>query len=60
MKLKDLKTTCCHADFVRVGRARYECEKCKKDVSLEFVFLVELFSDKLNGVKEKKKEKKNE
>jgi len=41
------RTRCCSSPWVKKGRARYECTKCKKDVTLEIVLLYEALYDKI-------------
>ena len=39
--LKDLKTFCCGANYLKVSRAFWVCDDCKQDRSLEFVLIYE-------------------
>ncbi len=49
-QIEALRTLCCNAEYVRKGRADYECSHCKTDVSMEFVFLMDAI---MNGNKMK-------
>ena len=48
MKYDDLRTHCCNAQFIRLGRARYQCKTCKREVSLELIFLIDCIEEGLN------------
>ena len=43
--IEKLKTICCKAEYKRIGRANYICAKCKKDVSLELIFLMDIINE---------------
>jgi len=36
--MSEYRSICCHAPVLRLGRARFECEKCRKDVTIDLVF----------------------
>jgi transposase-like protein len=38
------KTLCCQSTYTRQGRAKYVCDSCGKDVSLELVLLFDAIS----------------
>ena len=38
-QIAEAKTMCCKAKWYRKSRANFRCEKCKKDVTIEVMFL---------------------
>lgn len=40
-QIRRFRTSCCGAKGVRIARATYRCQKCLKDVSVEYVLFVE-------------------
>jgi len=40
-ELDDLVTFCCGANYIRKGRARYICDDCREDRSIEFIMMID-------------------
>ncbi len=40
-QIKNYKTLCCKSTYTRLGRANYECDKCKKDISMELILFID-------------------
>ena len=40
-ELDNLVTFCCGANYIRKGRARYVCDDCKEDRSIEFIMMID-------------------
>lgn len=45
MKMSDLKTPCCQADYYLKSRANFRCTKCDADVSMAVVLFAQMLID---------------
>ena len=44
-KMDNIKTMCCKSNYEHISRAKWVCEKCRMDVSLEFLYIYQALDD---------------
>ena len=48
IEISDIKTRCCKSTWTRVSRAKYLCDKCKKDNTLYIVLVTQCLDSDLD------------